>query len=173
MGLPDAHPALVRRKLRNVTLYRSRSFYAKSALALLLLLTIIAIGAASPATVAASPSQDELRSDIGEVFLLLTSAEARGANVTAAAISLNHALELVNAGGAADLTQAASIIHQVNSSIPSLVAEGEAALYWGTTGLATTLVVLGIAGVLVYFFMPRLVWRLWMRTKKDWRVSAQ
>ncbi len=120
---------------------------------------------------AASP--ESLRAQINSVFLLLEAAEAKGANVTGAALSLNHALELVSAGGPGELEQAASVIQQVNSSIPGLVAEGESARYWGTAGLAATLAALGIAGVLVFLFMPKLVWRLWARSKRGWRVSAQ
>ncbi len=118
-------------------------------------------------------SPDGLRMEVNRVFTLLEAAEAKGANVTGAALSLNHALELISAGGAPELSQAASIVQQVNSSIPGLVAEGDSARYWGTAGLAATLAVLGIAGVLVFLFMPKLVWRLWVRSKKGWRVSAQ
>lgn len=147
----------------------------KFILALLVpLLTIGALSQAAPITCAApSPSQEDLRALVGEAFLLLEDAEARGANVTAAALSLNHALELISSGSVQDLAQAGLVINQVNSSIPGLVSEGEAARYWGTAGLAATLVVLGIAGVLTYFFMPKLVWRIWARSKKDWKVAAQ
>lgn len=123
--------------------------------------------------VASSPSQGDLRAMVGETFLLLESAEAKGANVTAAAMSLNHALELISSGGALDLAQAESIINQVNSSIPGLASEGEAATYWGMIRLAATIVVLGIAGVLAYLLTPKLVWRIWARSKRDWRVAAQ
>ncbi len=127
----------------------------------------------SHSIVVSALSPDSLHVQVSEVFLLLEAAEAKGANVTDAALSLNHALELISAGGETELDQAASIVLQVNSSIPALVAEGEAARYWGTTGLVATIVTLGIAGVLVYFFMPKLVWRIWARSKKDWKVSAQ
>lgn len=108
-----------------------------------------------------------------EVFFALQSAESMGANVTSAAHDLNHALALIESGSEQDLMEAASIIQQVNSSIPGLMAEGEMARRMSTAGLATTLAVLAVAAALVYFFMPRLVWRIWARSRRDWKVSAQ
>ncbi len=139
-------------------------------------LPVVAAGAApSEAPPAASYplSKDALRSDAASVFLLLSSAEDAGADVDAAASSLNQALALIGSGSEQDLMEAASIIQQVNSSIPGLMAEGEAARGMSTAGLATTLATLAVAAALVYLFMPRLVWRIWTRGRRDWKVSAQ
>ena len=156
------------------------SRHAKRALALLLLLIVVPLSAAGavasePAleVVAMVPIEDRLRSELDEVFALLSSAEDAGANVDAAAASLNQALALINSGTEQDLLAAEGLIQQVNSSIPGLIAEGESAQWAGTAGLAATLAALAVAAALVYFFMPRLVWRLWSRGRRDWRVSAQ
>ncbi len=156
------------------------SRHAKRALALLLLLIVVPLAAAGavasePAleVVAMVPIEDRLRSELDEVFALLSSAEGAGANVDAAAASLNQALALIDSGTEQDLLAAEGLIQQVNSSIPGLIAEGESAQWAGTAGLAATLAALAVAAALVYFFMPRLVWRLWSRGRKDWRVSAQ
>jgi len=140
-------------------------------------LPVVAAGAAPseapPAVAASPPSGDELRSDAASVFFLLSSAEDAGADVDAAASRLNQALALIGLGSEQDLMEAASIIQQVNSSIPGLMAEGEAARWMSTAGLATTLAALAVAAALVYLFMPRLVWRIWSRGRRDWKVSAQ
>lgn len=156
------------------------SYHAKRALALLLLLLAVPLAAAGavasePASeiVVMVPLEDRLRSEVDEVFALLSSAEGAGANVDAAAASLNQALALIDSGTEQDLLAAEELIQQVNSSIPGLVAEGESAQWAGTAGLAATLAALAVAAALVYFFMPRLVWRLWSRGRRDWRVSAQ
>lgn len=153
--------------------FRIRALKPTFALLALMVIAACMQGVDSHVTPVSAYSQDGLRTEAIGVFTLLEAAEARGANVTAAAFSLNQAMVLIASGGQSELGQAASIIQQVNSSIPSLVAEGESARYWGTAGLAATLTVLGIAGVLVFLFMPRLVWRLWARSKKGWKVSAQ
>jgi len=161
-------------------LHAPDSRHAKRALALLLLLIVVPLSAAGavasePAleVVAMVPIEDRLRSELDEVFALLSSAEDAGANVDAAAASLNQALALINSGTEQDLQAADEMIQQVTSSIPGLIAEGEAAQWAGTVGLAATLAALAVAAALVYFFMPRLVWRLWSRGRSDWRVSAQ
>jgi len=149
---------------------------------LALLLLLLAVPLAAAGTVASEPTseavamvplEDRLRSEVDEVFALLSSAEDAGANVDAAAASLNRALALIDSGTEQDLLAAEGLIQQVNSSIPGLIAEGESAQWAGTAGLAATLAALAVAAALVYFFMPRLVWRLWSRGRKDWRVSAQ
>lgn len=128
---------------------------------------------ASMATHGTGASYEALVKELEEVFFALQSAESMGANVTSAAHDLNHALALMESGSEQDLMEAASIIQQVNSSIPGLTAEGETARRMSTAGLATTLAVLAVAAALVYLFMPRLVWRIWARGRRDWKVSAQ
>jgi len=162
------------------SLHAPSPYHAKRALALLLLLLVVPLAAAGavasePASeiVAMATPEDLLRSELAEVFALLSSAEEAGANVDAAAATLNQALALIDSGTAQDLMAAEEMIQQVASSIPGLIAEGESAQWAGTAGLAATLAALAVAAALVYFFMPRLVWRLWSRGRKDWRVSAQ
>ena len=181
MGLHDAcRPIDAGKHCRLYSLHAPDSCHAKQALALLLLLLVVPLSAAGavasePAleVVAMVPIEDRLRSELDEVFALLSSAEDAGANVDAAAASLNQALALIDSGTEQDLLAADEMIQQVNSSIPGLIAEGESAQWAGTAGLAATLAALAVAAALVYFFMPRLVWRLWSRGRKDWRVSAQ
>lgn len=118
-------------------------------------------------------TQDSVLSEIREAFLQLSEAESKGANVTLAAMDLNRALALAGSGDGSSLAEAAAIVDAVKSSIPSLAAEGEAARSWGTASIALTLVALGAAGALVYLYTPRLIWRIWVRAKKGWKVSAQ
>lgn len=133
-------------------------------------------GSHTRAGAAAMPSgsaQDALLAEVQAAFLELSGAESRGANVTSAALDLNRALALASSGDELSLSEAAAIVQGVRSSVPSLLAEGEAARYWGTVGLAAWLAALAAAGVLAYLYTPRLVWRAWMRSKRRWRVSAQ
>jgi len=133
-------------------------------------------GSHTRAGAAAMPSesaQDTLLAEIQVAFLSISDAESRGANVTSAALDLNRALSLASSGDPQSVSEAAAIVQGVRSSVPSLIAEGEAARYWGTVGLAAWLAALAAAGILVYLYTPKLVWRIWMRSKRRWTVSAQ
>lgn len=118
---------------------------------------------------AADAGQQAAREELMQTFLALQSAESRGANVTSAAIALNQALELLERGS---VDEARSIISEVNATIPRLAAEGEQSRLAGQVALYSFLASLAVIGALSYFYLPRLIWRSWVRAKGGWEVSA-
>ncbi len=145
------------------------------AIAALLALSPFLMGALSPA-VSCSPSlsedQESLKARIVEVFLALQSAESNGANISAPLRMLNQALALIQDGDPASLEQAGSIISEVNASIPQLAAEGEQMRLASSAWLYSSLVMLAVVGVLSYLYLPRLIWRSWVKAKRKWEVAA-
>lgn len=141
----------------------------------LLALSPFALGIPAPA-VMGSTSQgadpDAVRESLVEVFLALQSAESRGADVSAQLQSLDQALALIQEGDPASLEQAGSIISAVNATIPQLVAEGGQRQLVSSAGLYAFLASLGAVGVLSYLYLPRLIWRSWVKAKRDWEVAA-
>lgn len=133
----------------------------------------------SPPT-SAQPQTTDL-SQIETAFNAVQTAEHAGANVTNLDGMLNQALALEAEGTAIQtsnpsmaqqqFSQAEKIATQV--TIDAKVAEGtgQAATVKGELFLAGELGVIGVVCVLVYFYFPRVYWRVWARVNSDSEVS--
>jgi len=115
---------------------------------------------------------------IREVYSRLAEAEKRGADVREAAMRLNDALELVREAEenvenrSALLSAARSIVEDVNSSIPVLIAEGGERLFWRNVVLAASIVSIAASCVAVYRLGPRVFWETWLRLRSRWIVEV-
>jgi hypothetical protein len=122
-----------------------------------------------------------VRERVAEAFELVLEAERAGGDVGGLVSSLNRALELVaEAELSSDpvragqlLAEAEGVVDGVVASAPVVRDEGLAAQRSASVWLALELAFLGVLGVSVYLFGPRLFWRFWLRVYGGWRVRAR
>lgn len=119
-------------------------------------------------------SGGDLRRELLKVYDGLLKAEREGADVAEAALKLDRALKLINEGGrtgnSTALREAERIISEVRAELPSLMEEGRAKRRLFLVQLALGIGLSGLGGVLAYLYAPRLVWRLWLKARRDWKV---
>ena len=132
----------------------------------LLLLTLLAFNLAS--------CEGGLRRRLLSAYKGLAEAEREGADVTGAALKLNRALKLIEegerTGNSTALRTAEELIAEVEAELPSLVEEGRARARARLAWLAAAASATCAAGALAYLYAPRLVWGLWLRARRRWRV---
>ncbi|MDE1854265.1 MAG: hypothetical protein KGI38_11050 [Thaumarchaeota archaeon] len=148
-------------------------------------LAVLAVTALVVLAVAVAPSahaQDstQVRAQIGQAYAALLKAEQSGGNVTAltaqlnSAISLLHQADLVNGtdpSRAQSLySQASSLASQVIQSAPGVASAGAASIATQQLDLGLETAVLAALAIVVYVYAPRVFWRFWLRTHRDWRV---
>ncbi|RLE84582.1 MAG: hypothetical protein DRJ41_02885 [Thermoprotei archaeon] len=121
--------------------------------------------------------ETELKHRIYEVYRLLVEAEKEGADTSSAASMLDRALQLVlkaeSRGDRASLLEAENIISEVESMIPRLIEEGRVRVIIRTTTLIAFPLTLLVAGVITYIYGPKLLWRLWLRYRREWKVRKR
>ncbi len=147
----------------------------------LLILLFLLVSGTPLVVFAASTSDGAALSSIQNAFAQVSLAESKGANITLQVQELNQALQLVSQGEAIQqsnvtlasqyYSQAESIAAQVQQQIPQSIAQGQAAATLSLQELSAFLGVLALAGVLVYLFTGRVLWRLWLRQHRDWTVK--
>jgi hypothetical protein len=116
-----------------------------------------------------------------EAFTLVQEADLAGGDVSHLVSKLNEALDLIsqadsiassNPNQAQELYhQAEDIANQVILEAPLVKEEGIIAKQNSNIMLAVELTILAILGFIVYRFGPRLLWKLWLRAHKDWKVK--
>lgn len=120
---------------------------------------------------------ESLIKSVRKVYSRLVEAEKRGADVREAALKLQKALELIkeaekNPGEReALLSKASMLIDEVNSSIPSLIEEGERRIFWRNVMIGSTASLIVVAAILVYRFGPKIFWETWLRIRSKWVVE--
>lgn len=135
---------------------------------------------ASSASVQAS---SQVKAQIAQAYSSVLSAESSGGNVTALVAKLNSAVSLMQQADALNATspakaqslysQASTLAQQVISSAPAVAAAGRASTFDAQASLAVETAVLAALAALAYLYVPRLFWRYWYRTHRDWRVKKQ
>ncbi|MDD1776130.1 MAG: hypothetical protein LUP94_02125 [Candidatus Methanomethylicus sp.] len=144
------------------------------------LLLFLVLGSTAVPCVRATPDEAALRAAVQSTFAQVLSAEQDGANVTNAAAKLNTALGLIEnaateSGTVRDemLASAESILAEVSASIPALKSEGEQALFWGNVTLLSEIALTAMGLIFAYILVPLIYWRLWLRSKRDWKLQAK
>jgi len=148
---------------------------SSAAFAFLLLLVIAPTVEAQAGTVSGANQA------IQQAFASVQIAEKMGGNVTSLVFQLNQAVGLVARGGAtSNLTEAATlfgeatqIANSVSASAPQVALNGAQATRLAQDTTVGEIVAFIVAGVLVYLYLPRLFWRLWLRSHRDWKVSPR
>ena len=120
----------------------------------------------------------KLKDYLKTTYMKLQDAEKKGANVTLAAQKLDRALQILDQvkgnQSSSDnvlLSQAASIIDDTDKSIPYLIAEGENRALWINIGTVLTMIFVIIVCLLVYLYLPRLIWSTWAKYRANWKVK--
>jgi hypothetical protein len=117
----------------------------------------------------------KLKDYVKATYFRLQDAERMGANVTLPAQKLDTALQLIdqvegNSSDSSLLSQASSIIDNVNSSIPSLIKDGESRTLLTNVWLVSTIAFIAVACAFVYLYLPRMLWSTWAKYRANWRV---
>lgn len=124
---------------------------------------------------------ENLESRIREVYGKLVDAEAKGADVDEEALKLDKALQLiikaqksVNSTERNEmLAEAEMLIDEVEDSIPKLIMKGEAKARFRLIYTAVALSSMVAASILLYVYGPRILWKLWIRARRDWKVRRR
>ncbi len=130
------------------------------------------------ALLAGQPATTYLEKKVREAYLNLAKAEEKGANVSEAALKLNKALQLLRLAKHEEnpekreemLKEAEKLILEVEKLTPKLAREGEVKETIRKITSAFTAVAASAALVLAYLYLPRLLWRLWVKARSNWRV---
>lgn len=140
--------------------------------ALLFMLTAWTV---SPILVCAE-SPGDVEEMLLDAFRAVSTAGETGGNVTSLIADLNDAIELIDAAentGNASLVEAAVLhIHSVMEAAPSAAQTGVAASQMRLLTLGASLSGLAFAAFVAYKYLPIVFWRLWVQSKKDWKVET-
>ncbi len=145
---------------------------------LLLLLVAISIAAIVTAACCQTTSIADAHDAIIVAYNAVVDASNKGADVSELTGHLNQAITLteqaqaqlnINASYAQNLaTQAQTIAENVTSQ--ALILEADNTI---TIITAVTVAVLVAVGVIVYFFGPKVFWKLWLTLRKNYRVKVK
>ena len=129
----------------------------------------------SPILVCAE-SQGEVEEMLLDAFRAVSTAGEAGGNVTSLVVDLNDAIELLaeaeNTGNASLAEAAVLHIQSVMEVAPSVAQTGVAAGQMRLLTLGVSLSGLAFAAFVAYKYIPLVFWRLWIRSKKDWKVET-
>ena len=114
--------------------------------------------------------EQELRADFLEAFQAVEDAELRGGDISSLVVELNEILELIEIGGEAGLLEAASRFEAVKDDAIALGMVGEEGAQAQLIESALILLAASVLSLLVWRFAPSLIWRLWLRSKGEWKA---
>ena len=128
----------------------------------------------------AQASSIDVHVKVTEAFTIIREAELAGGDVTRLVDKLNTAVGLISQGdlvASSDLSraqdlyrQAEETVNQVIMEAPSIREEGVLAQRNSSILLGSELALLAVLGLVIYKFGPRLLWSLWLRVHRDWKV---
>ncbi len=143
------------------------SSHAKGALPAILTILLLV-----PMVLASAQPQKEVR----ELYREIAAWEKKGANLTDLVLKLNEALSIIqgiNSSQPAEIRieKAEEIINEVRKELP---IEAERSIQSNKVKQMMSLAAIVTSvflGVIAYFYLPRLFWRLWVRARWDWKLS--
>jgi hypothetical protein len=148
---------------------------------ILLLVALLALMASVQPPVSKAQSQTTALSAIEGAFGTVQSAERAGANVTGFDATLNQALAMVNEGTAIQasdpskaqqlFSQAEGMATEVGNSAQAEIGPANAVTTYKELWLATELAAIGLACIVVYFYLPKAFWAVWGRANRNDTVS--
>ncbi|MDE1858865.1 MAG: hypothetical protein KGI26_07355 [Thaumarchaeota archaeon] len=146
-----------------------------------LLLMAFVVFAALLGPTAHGQSAPQAAGQVAQAYAAVLGAERDGGNVTALVAKLNTAVALIQQAEAVNATdpsraqalfsQASSLAQQVLQAAPGVAAAGRSSVFAGQIELFVETAVLVALAAVAYIFAPRVFWRLWLRTRRDWRVK--
>ena len=131
--------------------------------------------------VKAARGETAVRGMISDAFSIVLDAEKAGGNTTELVALLNEALRLVEEGEHSTnqtqavvlLDQAERIAERVHVSSWDVKEAGLLAQRNADTSLMISVSALAVTALFAYLFMPRLFWRLWLKSHRNWRVKPR
>lgn len=103
---------------------------------------------------------------ITEAYKAVLDADRAGGNVTALVEKLNRAIELRAKDPEAAARLASEIIAESKAVKEQGISSARQGLIVKSVALASLLALAGIS----YLYLPRAVWRFWLRHRRNWRV---
>lgn len=134
-----------------------------------LLLIVLVLGTLVSGVKAAT--REDVEASMQEAYRLIAVAESSGGDVSALIPKLNQAAALVRNNDADSLARALNLTTEVMNSAVAAGSAGAQSVFIKYVTIWVTLVVLGVAGILVYLYGSRLFWRLWLWSKRGWRAE--
>lgn len=134
------------------------------------LLVIIVLVSACPVFVSFQQGNDDLDRDFIEAFEAVERVDEIDSDVSYLVEELNQILGLIDGGGEADLAEAEARISAVKEMAESSLSIGEERVRNQLVESGLILGVTFLMAVLVWRYLPRLVWRFWLRSKRDWII---
>jgi hypothetical protein len=118
-----------------------------------------------------SVSSDEVSSELVRAFVDVQNAERSGADIRPLVRDLNVAILLLKSGGEENVTKASFLVTQVRTSAAVLLSQAIQNNYIFSIFTLVSLVILGVLGLIVWFYGSRLYWYVWLRLYSGWRVE--
>ncbi|MCP8306168.1 MAG: hypothetical protein H3Z49_03565 [archaeon] len=129
----------------------------------------------------AHASSSDAYGKVMAAFVSVQEADLAGGDVNHLVDRLNEALDLITEGDlmassnpsmAQELyQQAEEMANQVILEAPLMKEEGILAQQNSNVMLGVELAILAILGFIIYRFGPRLLWNLWLRAHREWKVE--
>jgi hypothetical protein len=136
-------------------------------------LVLIVFGAISCITVSRCQTvEKELREKLLDAFDAVSRAESAGGDVSGLVEELREALELLGTGDEKDLEMAEKVLERVLAQAPAATELGAASLRMEYVWVGVVLGLVAVSAVGVWRLGPRIVWSLWLRSKRNWRVRS-
>lgn len=122
-------------------------------------------------------SQETVKEKVFEAYRLVVEAEKEGADVTEVSKRLDTALQLIikqqKKGNEEIIAQAVSILEDIKETLPSLIEEGKAKIRMRIFMLISFPLTSILTGLIAYLYGPKLVWKLWLKYRKNWKVKRR
>jgi len=120
--------------------------------------------------------EEKVRLELAEAFVAVAEAERLGGDVSELVDELNQALILLEKGEMRNdevrLSEALSKVKDVIARAPVVGQGGLAAMQARTVQSWLVVSVVVALGVIVWRYESRIFWRLWVRSKRGWKVKA-
>jgi predicted PurR-regulated permease PerM len=131
-------------------------------------------------TYAQSTIVDDAQNSVHDAYTALVDAYNAGANINQLTEELNQAINLTSQAQAllnSDPQQAQDLAAQAQAIAQNVTDQASAAKEAGLMDkplvLAASVVALLVGGVAVYFFGPKLFWRVWFAVRKNYHIKSR
>jgi len=119
----------------------------------------------------------DARVKLARIYSDLVNAESAGADVSVAATKLDEAGRLIASAESANepeksnlLAMASVLIGEVEAMIPKLMEAGRSATLYRSVTTIASVAISASSAIFLYIYGPRIIWRLWLRSRRGWRV---
>ena len=136
----------------------------------LILFFIFVVFVITPYNVFSQPYPEDLKEMLTDAFEAVEEAEKNGGDISLQVDELNRIISLLESGSEYRVTEVRSELGEVKEAA---LTSGELGYIDSTSTQQRSgviLVVTVVVAFLVWKYMPKLVWQLWMRSRGEWRV---